>query len=130
MDEWYAYTLELIHSGTMNKVAIVRLDGEKWVLSPGLKLNVTEIEAIYSILSRKLVSVRLSFQGREYGVINNEDFLMIAHSVSEDSQAQEILCATKTRQFIVVCVSSFAGDNGTCKTETQKLREHIKLQGL
>ncbi len=132
MDEWYAYMLELIHSGIMSKVAIVRLDGEKWVLSPGCKLSVKDIETVYGILTKKTIQVRLTFQGRQYGVVSNSDFVLVGHSVSDtyDGGPQEVLCATKTRQFVVICASLFVTDKGQCKTETEKLRNHIKSQGL
>ena len=131
MGEWYYYTLDLIHNGILNTVAIVRLDGKKWILSPGCYLYKEEIETIYSALTQKSINVRLSYQRREFGVINNDEMLMVAHSTSNNNDApQEILCAAKTRQFVVICTATFSGDDGKCKIETQRLREHIKGQGL
>lgn len=131
MGEWYYYTLDLIHNKILNTVAIVRLDGKKWILSPGCYLYKDEIEAIYSALTQKSINIRIFYQRKEFGIINNVELLMVAHSTgNNDGLEQEILCATKTRQFVLVCTAEFTHDKGKCMDELQRLREHIKEQGL
>ena len=130
MEEWYAYVLELFHNQGLNRVIIVRLDGEKWVLSPGSRLYMSEIEAAYNVLSHKMAAGKLLIQGREFGVVSNEDFVIVAHSVSNKRKPQEIACSTKTRQFVITGTADFSSDKGRCRRKIVELRDHIKKQGL
>ena len=130
MEEWYAYVLELYHNQGLNRVLIVRLDGEKWVLSPGSKLYMDEIEALFNLLSKKMTAATFNMQGREFGIVGNTDFVLMAHTFRNSKRAQEILCATKTRQFVIVGTSDFSSDNGRCRQKVVELKDHIKVQGL
>ncbi len=130
MEDWYAYVLELVHNNNLSRVTVVRLDGEKWVLSPGCRLSLTETKTVYNTLTKLIHPKVLNIQGREFGIASNEDFTFIAHSVGKDGYEQEIVCATKTRQFVITGTATFQGDNGQCKREILKLRDHIKKQGL
>ena len=130
MDEWYAYVLAIVHNNNFSRLTIVRLDGEKGVLSPGCRLSLTETKTVFNILSNKVYSKVVTIQRRDFGIASNEDFVIVAHSIGKDGLEQEIACATKTRQFVITATALFQGDNGKCRQEIVKIRDHIKQQGL
>ena len=130
MEEWYPYVLELYSSHKLNRILIIRLDGEKWVLSPGSKLYMKEIEAIFNLLSKKMIKGTFDVQGREFGIVGNNDFVIMAHTFRNSKREQEILCATKTRQFVIIGTANFSTDGGQCREKVLELRDHIKSQGL
>lgn len=79
----------------------------------------------------------VTIQGRDFGVVSNEDYVLVAHSLDGGGagtggrhQQQEIACAAKTRQFVLTATASFSGDQGRCRREMVRLRDHIKQQGL
>ncbi len=130
MDEWYAYVLAVVHNNNLTRLTVVRLDGEKWVLSPGCRLSLSETRSVFNLLSDRVYCKVVTIQGRDFGIASNEDFVIVAHSVENDTEKQEIACATKTRQFVITATAYFQGDEGRCRREIVTLRDHIKQQGL
>ena len=128
MAEWVPYIMEVQTVG-VDRVMVVRLDGEKYVMSPELVYDSTETSQIYQKLAKNADPKSLSVQGEEYRVTSKQDMVIVAETTDQGRRAL-LLCASKSRQFVVIGISDRTTDTGQCHKEISRLTQHIRQQGL
>ena len=129
MEEWVPYVMELPDLG-VHRVLVVRLDAEKYVMTPDLTMNSSETSYIHKMLARGANPKTVTMQGRSFKVTSKKDLTLIAENKSGEKTAQEILCASKSRQFIVIGLAARDTDSGQCQSEISRLTDYIRKQGL
>ena len=129
MDEWVPYVMELPNLG-VQRVLVVRLDAEKYVMTPDLTMNSDETSSIHKMLARGTNPKYVTMQGQQFKVTSKRDLTLVAEIRSNEKSSQWLLCASKSRQFVVIGLANRDSDTGQCYNEITRLTEHIRKQGL
>ena len=133
---WQNYICDLTdsHDGMdLDRVCIIQTDGQRWIASDNsLRPTPEQLNTLWDAFHRKLrngTEIKLgSGKERTFGITEN-DGIILKGVGGKSGKKDEVLCATRTKQYIVLAGLALDRDRGHLEEEVTYIRQHLLVSG-
>ena len=133
---WQNYICDLTdsHDGMdLDRVCIMQTDGQRWIASDNsLRPTSKQLNQLWNAFHTKLrngAEIKLGTgKERTFGITEN-DGIIIKGVGGKAGKKDEVLCATRTKQFIVLAGLALSNEKGKLEEEVTYIKQHLLASG-